>query len=819
VDAEVTTAGMPLAGRAELLHPEMRHPGAVLDVAMAGGRLFDLLGFYSQAIGPVADRAVVPYDTAEPVRRDDAIGLRLEGSPFPNALARLETTYWILPGQARLEIESKLIGLGPDEPLPEIRDLAFWQIGGYLAQGTGLLAPGLETQSESHYVMAYNGSFTTAIEATSGTLSVELDKATRHMGVRLNESQRDGDAVLLTARRLRVNEGHFASMTPLVEDLASTDTGMLRGVVRAAGIGLLDQAQEISLFTVKRVEPDNLQSPLAEEPKLYTIIQTDLDGRYETRLPAGLYAIVPGEVARPVPGRLTELARVAKDQTTERNVLLGDVGQMFVRVVDDATSRPMAARLRLTPIAPTPNVNFGIVESNRRYLDYVQIDEAGSTVTLPAGLWTINAYRGPEYDAVELTAQAVPHRPAIDDAPELHPETYELRLKRSCPTPGWQSLSVGLMTDATPGCMLTARDAVRMADIEGLEWVVSGDFETITDLEPVIRDLGLEGRLRSMRGFRTMLPAHPEWGPLMVFPVAADAPDPRLARKDWAALETTGEWLAALRKNYPGALIQADLPWTPSGRGYFAQGETNPLVAVWETKPGIDLSIDLVNLVPARAKSDVKMMNSFWNTLLMRGLRIGASVSEPGRMAMGGQPGYPRLLVHVHEDDPARVTPETIVKNLRALHVQVTTGPFVELVADGLLPGDRSAANPELEVRLRVSAANWIDVKDVALNKEGAFHAARTSNSDAAYPQRWPDPIDTELKFETFGPRLLRLSDEKDTLLGALSLGFEPLTPAVPSVDSAAESIYPLAIIAPIAYDGNGNGQYDPLTVFGDRGL
>jgi hypothetical protein len=470
---------------------------------------------------------------------------------------------------------------------------------------------------------------------------------------------------------------------------------------------------------------------------------------------------------------------------------------VHLRVLDDATSRPLPARVRVEAIPPTAPMNFGFPLSAASYVDNAYVSAQGDNIYLPSGHWILYVSHGIEYDTNDRDVTVTGGKMA----------EMVIRLKRTIPTPGWVHIETGVRTKATPGCAIEAKDIVQMAAGEGIQWIISGDFERLTDLRPIIHSLGLTGQLGASRGFRTMLPAHPEWGQFLVYPVKDNAPDPATARQEWAGLKTAKEFIATLRRHYPGALIQAELAWTETGLGYFGQLNKDAYEVSWDFAPGREAGIDAVNLFPARQHWELTDNRGFWINNMCRNRRYLMTSSNSGTTVFGAEPGYPRLLARLAQGKAA--TEEALFEALRAHRVEVTTGPFIDLDINGTLPGGMSVLNENGKIKLRVTAPKWIDTSVLGLDRENHAKKQLLITSGETSPLRFPANEESAVANLTL--RDLDLSDLRDTIISLWTAGAQSLRPWVPSA-SPEDEVIPFAMVYPIIIDGKKNGKYDPIT-------
>lgn len=356
---------------------------------------------------------------------------------------------------------------------------------------------------------------------------------------------------------------------------------------------------------------------------------------------------------------------------------------------------------------------------------------------------------------------------------------------------------------------------------EGLQWIISGDFETITDFAPVIEKMGYKDLLVSSRGFRTCLPKRAQWGEFLLFPIAAGAPDPKAAREQWKDMTDPTEFFAALRKLYPGALIVSCHPYSDAlnkqnnntGTGYFY----HPNWTVYEMAYNdnqrvekIDFGIDAVNLFSPRGDWSYYLDKDFYfiHTQNSR-FYIPAPVSE-SRSAYLGEPGWPRLLLYVEETDVQKATEEMLIGAMKAGRWQITTGPFVEFTADGRRAGDRyQPDSKKANIHFRITAPFWASTSNVDLCKDGIMLWRNASNMEAGEEEnvRYEKEEGVELTPELRG--------DSDTMLNGSTWATRMIDPVARG--STGAGLISLSWTGPIFCDTNGNGKHDP-PIYRDRG-
>lgn len=855
---------MPINGNVSTPFTSRRIPGALIDVT-AEGYTVDFVEAFTQYAGAEPRGDKIAYDAAEAVKREGAVGLRFEGSPFDNSPVRVRTTYWLAPGARYLEVETESVNLPEGEKPPQVSDIGGWAYGVPLLHHVGEPQYSAKTPVETEFYQVQGGELAIGIAPPEGmklkgtfvgppyVVNTAYVPATRD---EKTSPALKGAAVTTrtltaasqtthTTQTAQVKPGAAATTqsatvakapAPAAEQAKTSQTvavaaagepgkplrrklWIMRGVqndlyqllvadlkpttgtVAGATVDAMGKEMPNATIVIRWVDMKNLD----KEPPVLTRLRSDAHGRYSINLPAGQQYYLAPELKSGRAGGIVGSVNVLAGKTRTSNIKFGPESGAMVKVIDAVTSKPLAARLRVEPIPPTGGVNFGFPLTSDGYLENAYIPAEGKEVYMPAGQYVIYASHGIGYDIGDRDV-----RVEVGKISQL-----VIRLKPSNPTPGWVHIETGMRTTATPGCMIQARDAVRMCAAEGIDWVFSGDFEKLTDLRPVIKELGLEGVLGASRGFRTMLPAHPEWGQFLVYPVRDDAPEPSVARKQWTGMKTAQEFIAKLRALYPGALIQSEFPFNDNGLGYFGEKNEDPYGISWDP-PNVELNIDAVNIFPSRQGWDFRTLKGFWLNCMCRGRFYIANSSNSGTTVYGAEPGYPRLLALLGKETVT--TEQAIVQAMKAHKIQLTSGPFIDFSIGGVPMGGVANAAPTNKMHIRVTAPKWVETSTLSIDKEDAPRVSMMLGYGETTPQRFPPVGEETQEFADMSLREFMLDPDKDTLIGVYIYGGATLRPHVPAMTPAQE-VAPFAFSYPIAVDRLANGAYDPIKSYGQKGM
>jgi len=466
-------------------------------------------------------------------------------------------------------------------------------------------------------------------------------------------------------------------------------------------------------------------------------------------------------------------------------------GWLTVRVLDAATQAPMPARLTFTaPDGAVPELFRNFQAAPRELAvrkDVVNTLRGVARISVPAGTWKVHASRGPEWSLAtrELTVAA---------GASLE---WTAALTREVDTAGWIASDNHLHTLTHSGhgdANLEERVLTLIA--EGVEFAVATDHNHLTDYRPTLEALGALGRMGVVTGnevstpighFNTF-PLDPTRGPIDAKLSDAGALF-RLARAEPNAFGT----VPVVQLNHPR---YTDIDW-------FGQTALDPVTGrsssprwsddfdtleVLNANPCFGLANAELTLDEAESQGSVL---TDWFHLLNLGRRYAAVGNSDSHTVRFDFAGWPRTYVRSSTDDPARLEVRELADNQRAARMTISFGPFLELEAQGQGLGSQvRAEDGQVELRVRLQAASWIDVDrvEVLVNgdvvRELAVPAART-----------PLRLDQRLT----------LPLHHDAWVVLRAAGDAPLAPVLPSETRVHR---PAALTNPIWIDADGDGVW-----------
>ena len=343
---------------------------------------------------------------------------------------------------------------------------------------------------------------------------------------------------------------------------------------------------------------------------------------------------------------------------------------------------------------------------------------------------------------------------------------------------------------------------------EGLEVAVASEHNVVADLEPIVRELHLEGALVQIAGDELTTDASRKpWGHANVWPLAVDASKPRNGAPPVRDL-TAHEIFEALRKGAGAAdvVLQVNHPRT-GVTGYFDQLKFDRARGEG-TEPGYDAAFDALEVWNGRNVESRQPVIDDWRALLRTGHPVTATADTDTHGIVGQEPGYPRTLVRVDDDahlaawDAARTA--DLVRGVKGRRdVVLTNGPMLRVSANGA-PIGGVAKGRLVTVKVHVECAPWIDVDTVrvARAREVAGDAGEReakARANTRTVKLAPTKSGARAADVTFVVRA-----DADDALFVVASGARPMTPVLAGV---ASEIAPWAMTGAIWVDADGDGR------------
>jgi hypothetical protein len=199
------------------------------------------------------------------------------------------------------------------------------------------------------------------------------------------------------------------------------------------------------------------------------------------------------------------------------------------------------------------------------------------------------------------------------------------------------------------------------------------------------------------------------------------------------------------------------------------------------------------------AREQVTINREFvWLQLLNKGMKIwGIAVSDAHHVHGNGVGGW-RTYVRSSTDEPDKIDWNEISRRSKAGQMILTTGPYMEVqTGDGVLPGGHARANDEIDLKVRVQCASWIDIDRIQVLVNGRAESSLNFTRQS-HPKWFAEGV---VKFE----RSIRVPLDEDAHLVVVAYG-ENFDLKKGYGSSAQASIRPCAYNNPIFVDIDGNG-------------
>lgn len=598
-----------------------------------------------------------------------------------------------------------------------------------------------------------------------------------------------------------------------IADLAYEVKGVTTGTI--AGIVLENEANQPLAGAEVRVSggPDWSGDM---QPRAFIRVLSRKDGTFVAHVPYGNYLVSPFQVGReriPSSNSVQVMTSYAAQLVP---LVLGKKSTVRVAVAeaDAPSSVPLPCKVTLVsrPGAPfTPTIDWGFgpdITKGVRNVFYL----SGGAAEMPVspGRYQMFVSRGIEYDVVmkDLTVTAGSTQRILVDLPHV------------VKTPGMIAMDAGVMTNASSVSNISPVDRVRMAACEGVPIIISGDYNVATDLQPYIKQLGLEDRVRAFMGMRFLVSKEGFTADILVYPVAEP-----MVKELHAFYAAESQWppdifLADLKKKFPSLIIEIDRPCDPE-RGYLSHFPFDMAKRKFEGGNMPPPDFDALQLVEGnRVGMQIDTAPRYYQLLIARA--NGPSGAPPlagvagsnSRLPYGEEVGSPRTYLYTDHDTIDRITADDIVNAVRGQRIAVSNGPIPVLSVRepgsanfNKLPGDvvDLATTTQLVLKLHVLAAPWVGLSGVNVNFNGlptSLHELGRPTRDVdRYPVRKGPNTDLELIYCT-----------EDVIMDVLAYSkFRSLSPIVPAnpPDLGGE-VTPLGWTGPIYIDKNGDGRITP---------
>jgi hypothetical protein len=377
--------------------------------------------------------------------------------------------------------------------------------------------------------------------------------------------------------------------------------------------------------------------------------------------------------------------------------------------VTDPSLQPLPARIVVRGVKSTPDPDWGDDPDQGAALNVVHAERGTGVRELPEGKYQVTIDRGFEYTVAEQEITVT----------TANTTKVQATLERVVNTQGFIAADLHLHAVPSSDAPQELADRVRALVASGIEVGVATDHNAVTDYGPTIKALGVSSLLASVIGDEVTT-KEVFFGHFNVFPLpAGGAPIP------WQRTTPNRIFTAAraVGTHGPGTIVQVNHPRMGS-IGYFdlLHLDREDLPGFFARAPLADMGFDAIEVFNgddyARLRN-VEECLSDWYALLNGGFRFTATGNSDSHKMTFQEPGVPRNLVALPNDDPAAFDERAFIAAVRGGRVVVSSGPFVQLEAGGKPVGSAIPEGPT-EIKVRVDAPPWVEVDRVQLIRRGA---------------------------------------------------------------------------------------------------
>lgn len=522
-------------------------------------------------------------------------------------------------------------------------------------------------------------------------------------------------------------------------------------------------------------------------------LQTDDQGIAYARLLPGKYT-----------ARASSLGYESKEVTFESGKESGTVTLPIMNVSGFA-AEVKDGEGNLIPVKATiyaadgDHPNFG-PSSTRTFVENLVYSVHGQMFCpLEPGKYEIYFSRGPEYNSVRKEVEII--------AKEM--QQIKVQLDRVVDTTGW--ISTDLHSHSSPSGDNTSDQYGRAENLlcEHVEFAPCTEHNRIDSYAPHLQQMKLSHLMATCTGIEltgSPLPVnHQNSFPLLWRPHTQNGGGPRVAFNPLVQIERLAMW-----DDQSDKLVQMNHPnlhqiyGDQDADGVPDDGFRGMLkwTDVIEIHPLETIFQDVPNNPPSTSRMRIPMFQ--WLQLLNQGHRIPGVINTDSHYNHHGS-GWRRNWFACSTDDPAKISTDEMVRQAKAGHIIMSTGPFLSVTGqsgakpDTALPGDSLAATDgKVTLKVTVQCPNWLDVNRVQVFVNG--QPSKKHNYTRRESPKLFGKIDAVKKFDSSIDVLI----DRDSHLIVATIG-EGMT-----MEKVMGTRYgkrpPIAVSNPIFVDFDGNG-------------
>jgi len=483
---------------------------------------------------------------------------------------------------------------------------------------------------------------------------------------------------------------------------ASKDKGMLNYVLNDEQSGKTIDSGIQSISTKSQSIP------------AYTIDK----GTFTTQFPPGSYRIQFTDRGRKTIERVIEVKSEHIGGILLK--LSSQSGMTFNITGADGKDTPCKVQFIGTGNTKTPNLG----PQNRAHgcVDQWHSETGKFNVALDPGTYRLVITRGIEHSHLvrEVTVKTGAFAPVAG------------QLKRLVDTRGWVSTDFHNHSTPSGDNQCGTDDRIINLAAEHIEFAPTTEHNRLYDWTPHIKKLGLSEHLSTIVGLELTgggAGSHHNAFPLPApNPYAQDggAPvfqnDPRL---NAIALQNLGGWNSDrwVHINHPNLAEKfwdRNLDGKADG-GFAGYREYINAIETQNFRGNNILATAPWTLYRQGTAERVREVREFiWLQMLNQGCRTRAIAVADAHSVYGNGVGGWRTYVASSTDAPGKIDAKEIIRNAKKGQLMLTTGPFLEVTANGTLPGsDITAKDGKVKLKVKVQCADWVKIDRVQVLVNG----------------------------------------------------------------------------------------------------
>jgi hypothetical protein len=547
-------------------------------------------------------------------------------------------------------------------------------------------------------------SFAVVYEDQASPLGVVASQGLPWAELRASRITLDGDEEKVLRRWFVVGDGTLDSVR--------------QGAARVRGEAWTATPHVVEVVDTAGVPVANVRVVIRDaQGKFYTHGTTAADGKVRLELePGQAYSArlegLAGQTSEEVEGLQFD------DESTAR-VEVAQAGRLNLTVTEAGANVPLTARVE----ARGPrNLTFFAVKGS---LD----------IDLPVGRYRLVVTRGPQYDHVAFDIDVVAGQTS----------THSAALVRGLDTAGWRTGDFHQHMEPSPDSTIEVRERVLDNVTSGVELIVPTDHDVITDLRPIIAELGLGDVVSSFPGVEIS----PGYAHMNMYPMPYD-PNRRGRGTIELARMVDGDVLfrrfpdviAVARGLDTDPIVQLNHP--RSNAALFQHVRFDPELGP-EAVEHPDFTVDFDAMEIVNRPRDTCQLMVDWSGLLNAGKMI-TGMGNSDSHSLNGRAGVPRTYLRI-DAGPGEITPAHVREAIRNQRASVGAHAFIDF-SDAMVPGDliESQRSTTVTFRPRVQTPDWAEATRLFVIVNGHIVESFERSADAGARLDFEETV--ELTFE-----------------------------------------------------------------------